>query len=88
MAEAEGTPRAEPALGTEPITPEEVPDPFAETPEPAAARPPTWLERVNAATSKGELRAIREEAVAAKEWTPALQTAGIARIGVITEDAG
>lgn len=76
----------EPALGTEPITPEEVPDPFAD--EPAAARPPTWLERVNAATSKGELRAIREEAVAAKEWTPALQTAGIARIGVITEDAG
>jgi hypothetical protein len=83
-----GMPAAAPALGTEPITPEEVADPFADAPEPAAARPPTWLERINAASSKGELRDIRAEATAAGAWTPDLQVAGIARIGVISEDAG
>lgn len=68
---------------------EEVADPFADaTPEPAAARPPTWLERINAASSKGELRDIRAEATKAEAWTPELQAAGIARIGVISEDAG
>ena len=65
---------------------EVIEDPFAESP-PAAVRPPTWLERVQTAGSKAELRQIRDEATAAGVWSADLQTAGIARVRQITEPA-
>jgi hypothetical protein len=92
LTEAQATPVATPALGTERVTEdEEVADPFADEPIPAPkakVRPPTWEERLNTASSKAEIRDIRAEALEAGAWTKALQAVGIARLGKISEPAG
>lgn len=40
----------------------------------------SWLERINVAASAGELSVIRREALARREWTDDLLTAGLARL--------
>lgn len=65
----ERTPAPEPAP---------VPVPVAEIP--TVLRPPTWAERIDAAGSPGELSGIRKEALAAGEWSLALQTRGLKQL--------
>jgi len=58
------------------------PDPFDEDGSDALtpAKPLTWLERIQAAESKADLRDIRAEALEAGEWTQELTAAGLERM--------
>lgn len=70
--------------GTDRFTDDPVPepDPFDEDGSDAltSAKPVTWLERIQAAESKADLRDIRAEAMAAGEWTQELTAAGLERM--------
>jgi hypothetical protein len=69
-------------------------DPFADAPMPAAkakpvkARPPTDLERVQAAASEGELLKIGRELAAAGKLTDEIKTAAKVRRAKLAEPAG
>jgi hypothetical protein len=54
----------------------------------ATVRPPTWEERIDRATSKTELSAIRKEALDAGAWTKELTVRGLERMAKFTEPAG
>jgi len=64
---------------------EEVPDPFA---EPVADTGPTgptvsWLDEINNAESKAEIRAIRDSAKGVGAWSPQLHEAALGRLTVL-----
>jgi len=50
---------------------------------PTTTQAPTWADRIDAASAPGELSTIRREALAAGEWTPALQARGLAQLSKI-----
>lgn len=74
--QAIATGNGRPVPGAVPLTPvDEI-----ETPGTTVSAP-SWADRIKAATSNGELSAIRKEAMARSEWTASLLKLGLARKG-------
>lgn len=66
--------------------PDSQPDPFDEDGSTALTpAEPSWLDRVQQAESKADLRAIRASALEAREWTAELTAAGLERIKVLAQ---
>jgi len=67
----------------------EEPDPFDEDgSDTLGGLPlPTWMDRINYAADKAELRSIRAEAMKVGEWTQELTRAGLERIKVLAQQS-
>jgi len=65
---------------------EPIPDPFAAPVAPV--RKPTWEERIDQASSRGELQDLFREGQVSGVWTQALTDRGLARLAKISEPAG